>query len=600
MAIFPAPGPAAQSGVTPGRGLWRDLAIACGCCLLLLTPFLSKPLNIDDPLFVWTAQQITRHPLDFYGFSVSWDSIGGHVQRACDFIQNPPLAAYLLAGAGALLGWSEPALHAVMLLPTLGCVAGVYMLARRFVRHPLAATLLLLVTPAFLVSATTLMCDVPMLCCWVWAVELWLAGSAAVGHRGWLPLAGVAVSAGVLTKYSAVSLVPLLAVQAVLFPSARWITRLVQAGSLLIPLGVLIAYDHYTAMRYGHGLFFGATRFSTQDHGNGACPISVRTLDGLAYVGGCLLPAAAVNWTVLRWRGRLVGCGLAMAAVLAAGMLFVPASDWALTAAHGAGPVAALLPAAWGYYLQCGLLMWAGVLALLPLVAVGRSAGFWPARMRLFLSLWVGGVFVFAAYVNWAMNVRSLLPLAPAVCIAAVAAAERCDRARIRVAVALASLCGVFSIWVTAADTSAARNARAAAEQVRGWLAAQQASPSDRQVFFGGHWGFQYYLQPAGLKPMVSDAWAYHAGDLLIIPRNNFLTKPPDLLGRLRLVGQWHVGTRSALATTCYSSNAGFYHSPGYRLPFVVGSIPSEAIAVWEVVRAPAAGGPSSVPASSR
>ena len=41
-------------------------------CLLLLGPFLGKAVHVDDPLFVWAAQQICRHPLDFYGFSVNW------------------------------------------------------------------------------------------------------------------------------------------------------------------------------------------------------------------------------------------------------------------------------------------------------------------------------------------------------------------------------------------------------------------------------------------------------------------------------------------------------------------------------------------------
>ena len=30
--------------------------------LALLGPFLAKPFNIDDPLFIWAARQIHAHP----------------------------------------------------------------------------------------------------------------------------------------------------------------------------------------------------------------------------------------------------------------------------------------------------------------------------------------------------------------------------------------------------------------------------------------------------------------------------------------------------------------------------------------------------------
>src|SRR5262249_26838380 len=40
--------------------------------LVALLPFLAKPFNIDDPLFLWAAKQIHAHPGDPYGFNVEW------------------------------------------------------------------------------------------------------------------------------------------------------------------------------------------------------------------------------------------------------------------------------------------------------------------------------------------------------------------------------------------------------------------------------------------------------------------------------------------------------------------------------------------------
>ena len=94
---------------------------------LFYVPFLTKALHIDDPLFVWTAQHLRHHPLDFYGFDVNWSGV---VRPMSQITKNPPLACYYLALAGSILGWSEPALHLAMLLPALGAIAGAYVLAR--------------------------------------------------------------------------------------------------------------------------------------------------------------------------------------------------------------------------------------------------------------------------------------------------------------------------------------------------------------------------------------------------------------------------------------------------------------------------------------
>src|SRR5262245_59642932 len=138
----------------------RDLTILSLALFLCLAPFLGKAVHLDDPLFLWSARQIQEHPLDPYGFQVNWDS----VDTPADYvIQNPPLASYYLAGVSALLGWNEYVLHLAFLMPALAAAWGLYFLARRFCRHPLEAALMGTLTPVFLVSATTLMCDVTML-----------------------------------------------------------------------------------------------------------------------------------------------------------------------------------------------------------------------------------------------------------------------------------------------------------------------------------------------------------------------------------------------------------------------------------------------------
>src|SRR5947199_3829088 len=152
-------------------------------------------------------------------------------------MQHPPLCSYYLAAIGSIFGWSEISLHAAFLFWATMSILGTFALAQRFCRlegrapaspssqelrppdkrtnaAPFQAALLTLFTPIFLVSATTVMCDVMMLALWIWALELWLAG---LDRRQWwcLLVSAALISAAALTKFFGLALLPLPAVSPV-------------------------------------------------------------------------------------------------------------------------------------------------------------------------------------------------------------------------------------------------------------------------------------------------------------------------------------------------------------------------------------------------
>ncbi|MEA2708443.1 MAG: hypothetical protein QOF78_1044, partial [Phycisphaerales bacterium] len=184
MPFAPA-APAAAVAAAAARDVAQELPVGLGklaanprlivtlACLLLLLPFLSKPLHIDDPMYVWAAESIRAQPLNPYGFAVNWSST---LAPMADEMKNPPLVCYYLAGAITLLGNSEQALHLAMLLPAIGLILGTYQLAKELGGRPMLAAVATLATPVFLLSATTIMCDVAMVCAYVWAVYFWVRG----------------------------------------------------------------------------------------------------------------------------------------------------------------------------------------------------------------------------------------------------------------------------------------------------------------------------------------------------------------------------------------------------------------------------------------
>lgn len=546
------------------RATRRDRWIAALAVVLPLALFSGKAFTIDDPLFLWLAQHLAAEPFDFYGFEVNWY---GTPMGMWEVTKNPPLTGYYLALVGSVFGWSERALHLAFLLPAAACALATYGLAQRFSRHPLAATLVGLATPVFLVSSTNVMSDGPMLALWCWALLLWvrfLDGRGAA--HGWAA-AALAGLAGV-TKYFALALLPLFVAYALLRrrPWTRW------APPLVVPVALWAGYQLVTASLYGRGLLLDAAQYATTEHWEGGgTALWARTSIGLAFAGGCLLPALA--YLPLLAPRALVAALLVLAAAGAA--LGASFESWSAIA-----PSLVDAPP-WHYAAQYALLS-VGGLALLGLVAHDLR------RRRdadaALLALWVLGTFFFATYVNWVNNGRSNLPMAPALGILVARRwSERAgDRSPLAGGGALAfAAAAAVALCATWADARWAGGVRTAAREL-----ARENTRAGEPLYFLGHWGFQWYMEEAGAVAVDLNDQHLRPGDRLVLPMpgNNTHVYPPPrgLAQHARRDDPTPAGPR----TMSRLSGAGFYASNIGPLPFVfAGGLVEDVYLVGNVVQ---------------
>lgn len=573
-----------RAGVRSGPpiAVWLSLAT-----IFLLAPFLDKPWHIDDPLFLWSARQIHRAPADFFGCPVNWK---GMVQPLAQVTQNPPLQCYFLAGGAALGGWHERWLHGLQLLPAVGCVLGAWSMARRLTKRAELAALLVLTSPLFLVSATTVMCDLLLLCLWLWSLILWWDG---LDRRSGVRLAGSSLLIGfaVLTKYFGIALVPLLLL-VTLVRRRKLTTELLW---LLPPSLLLAGYDSLTAHLYFEGGFSQAVKYARQSAptpGWGArC---WKGITALAYAGGgslgllCLLPA------LLR-SGWKLGAGL-----LAGGLLIwgIQAGNPELLRPQGSRAVT------WDLAVQAGLFVSVG--SFVVWLCLNDMWQTWRTRASLgdaqnaaaalsgsvLLAAWLLGTLIFAGGVNWTINGRSLLPLIPA---AGILVARRSERESVPwtpgwlrwlpagkvlgrgwqhlfgsfrpAALALLILPGGMIGWLVAqADYSAAQAQRQAAH-----LALEVPIQAGKRCWFDGHWGFQYYMEAGGGMPLAQHGPTLRAGEYVVLPTNNTLNShlPAEALEiqqNFQIVCSNWAYTQSAVR------RAGFYSDLWGPLPYVLGS----------------------------
>jgi hypothetical protein len=530
-----------------------------GITLLCLLPFSGRAFHVDDPLFVWSGQQIAKHPLDPYGFQVVWDN---YSEPMADITKNPPLACYYAAAIGSIAGWSERALHLGFLLPAIALVLGTYRLSIRFTGSPLVASAAALLTPGVLVSASSVMSDVMMLAFWIWSAVLWMEGFDE-GKWSYLIASSLLLALAALTKYFGICLLPLLLV----YSTARKRGLGWWALYFLVPIVLLAAYQRWTTVLYGHGMFSDAFTFAHIEQSvNGKPSFFTSALVGISFVGGCTLIALFLSPLFWNWKKLIVAlCVSAVCTLtLARGWVGLGHYDVVVRECFRSG------------WITPGVQLTIAIFIGFVVFSLGiAELQQWRNADSLFLGLWLIGTFIFAGFVNWSVNGRSVLPLIPA---AGILLARRLDklsfdqtwRNQRRVVLALA-LSGVISLWVTKADAEWANSARQASQIIQ-----HQIDKRTHVVWFMGHWGFQYYVQLWGAQPMDFLRSDTSAGDVLIVPESNATSYTLPSPQYVATSGLLRINLQQPLSTMRWREGAGFYSSFYGFVPFAFGKPATE------------------------
>ena len=185
----------------------KQILVVTLLVLALRLPFLNQAIQGDDVYYLYGAQHAQSDPLHpnhaRYVFLGEMVDMRGH--------PHPPLNAWVLAALLAIVGdIREPVFHAAYILFSLIAAFSALALARRFTAHPLAATLLFLVTPGFVVNGNSLESDLPFVAFWLASIALFVY---AVDRRSMALLAGacLAMALAALAAYQAIVMVPILA-----------------------------------------------------------------------------------------------------------------------------------------------------------------------------------------------------------------------------------------------------------------------------------------------------------------------------------------------------------------------------------------------------
>jgi hypothetical protein len=540
------------------------LTLLAVICIASLAPFAAKAYHIDDTLFLKLAKQIQQHPLDFFGFQVNWHFTP---QPMAQVTRNPPLWGYALAAAASVLGFGEIGLHVFAMVPAVFAIWGTYRLAERCTTRPLFAAIVTLFMPAFLVSSTGLMCDTPMLALWMWSVVWWLEGLDKASAAK-LACSAILIGLCALTKYFGISLVPLLLVYTV----AQRKRVSLEVGALLIPIIMFSAYQAVTYFLYEQNLLYGALAFARDVQARAAASASLwwRLLLGLSFLGGSAVGLLFFAPFLLKTRALVYW----VASIGVVAWIF-----------HVSSPNTDIYPLI-AKRMQSIVLGHQAVFATIGLGVIAlASVDWWRRRdsMSLLLWLWVIGVYLFTAVINWTANVRSILPAVPAVAILIARAIERAEirLPRSRLAIPVVAT-GIIEFAVGYADERLADCSRTGAEKA---LALLSGRPG--RIWFEGHWGFQYYMEQGGATALdAANTGKIRKGDYVVVPMQNADVR--DLLpDQFRELPGLRIEACRWCATQDRRVGAGFYASGDGPAPFVFGRVPPQDFKVYERINEP-------------
>ncbi len=540
----------------------RDRVVLVAAVLGLTVPFLATPYHIDDDIYLKGAQQILRTP---------WSPLGGtqkmlgEVMPTYHFTQHPPLVSYLIALVDVTTGGlSEIRLHLAFLVFPLLAALAFHGLARRFTRHPLEASLLLVGTPVFLVSSHGIMTDLPFLAL---ALSATAAFVQAVDGRGarFFAAGGLLLALACFTQYRGLMLAPLLVGYA-------WLQgrRRAQAAGATAPALLLVGLWSLSNARD-----LGVVHLS--DAGSWIAFAPDRMIhDAIAYValvGGVTLFPLFLLWALRRTLAR-ADTGIAVVAATAAA---------AVSSTQGYGVAQTSL---FVVFLVSGIVTtWAFVpsrqfavryLAALRVLPAGE-----PVRDELFLVGMVSITLLSQVVLNLFASARSILLAAPFLVLLLVRRIESQvpavvgARRTLRVGVALTVACGLA---ISIADYQFAVAERDLARSLKARLAGQG------RVWFSGEWGFRHYMEKAGFEYATVDGTGTVAGDLLVMPEVPCpAALAPTFSERLRLEDAVVSERRFPIKIMSFQDRAGFYSNFHGLLPYSFSRRPLESARVFRI-----------------
>ena len=470
----------------------------------------TKPVVVDDTAYLLRAQYIAEHPADPYGGTLFWNSAP---EPAMDVLA-PPLLPYWLALGMRLFGEHLFALK-LWLFPFAWLLcASMCALLRRFAGGAERPGLILFA--AAIVPLFNFMLDLPALAIGTAAVAVFLCAN---DRKIWpaAVLVGVLMALAMQTKYS------MLVVPAVI----GWV-GLTHRRILPALVAILVAVDLCAYWELAMAEQYSQSHFLLHSRGELGGSVDANEVNVWEKAAAFVDKRAALPLPLLAQLGGLSFGILVWQIWIVLGRRWL---FWPIVGVLFSTLVAVLFltysqtvlyPEAIGAYLILDLpTVLFGTVSLLLFALLGVGCGYLllrdtPRRTLIFLAGWL------------------LIEIAACLVLSPFPAARRVLGVEVVMALMAARVAARFGVidatrqtkrWllltalIPAVVVASVDNWDAWPEKVLAERAAEVVQPAAGEtVWFRGHWGFQWYCERSGMRPVVVNQSRLRKGDWLVYP----------------------------------------------------------------------------------
>jgi hypothetical protein len=549
--------------------LHRDLAFLVLVVVVCALPFIDQPFHMDDNFYMDMARNAQSSPLfpndTFYAF---------HGESAPDVASHshPPLQTYFLALIQHSFGegpGKERTYHLLALVFPILAVLAFYFICARVLERPLWPALLLACSPLFLVMQHSMMADVPTLAFWLAAIAafLWAVDSR---RKSFYAASALFQFAAMFASYQSFSLIPLLA----FFQLRRkgrafgWVSLLFAPAAVAV--WFLINYMHY------HRMLLSGTLWWIQSRSSASLDAVVTKLIAVLEFQGWLIifPFFLLYLYARGWKGRLPTLAALAAAFLA--QLVIPEYRLLEKAVFIIG-------------------IMAGSFVVMRMAAHFRDSfgseesvlGLAPVEGQ-FIGLWYFGVMAYCVLILTEGSARYILPLVPPLLICffrQLEVAEATEYRKSSIPLFNSSILASGSLVISLAWGMALSQADQEFARIYPRIANEFTRiTGGRKSFYGGEWGFRYYMSQAGAQQLPIDESRVSGGSYIVLPRLALPYPVPASLKSMTLPIQtltYNVNT--PLRILDRQTHAGFYSTGWGMIPFSFSRQPVEDLEIRQV-----------------
>jgi len=561
----------------PSTGV-NDILILTGSFLVLHIPFLSQAFIIDDGAFIDQALHILKNPAGPYSFDI-------HLEEVFNFFRyfaNPPGFAYFLAAMIKFFGRSEIALHSVCLIFSYIALLAMYALSQEITGRGLYGSLLLLVTPTFLLSSHTVMPDVPAMAFYILAIFLFLRAMDQDELQLYV-LSGIVVGISSLLKYSALTILPLMLLY-------WFLCRRRTLKPLVTFLIVGLVFGAWCAMSY---FIYGEVHFiSMAVYESSRRPFFMKVIQavaGLIGVGGAtIFPLFLMPWVFILSFGlsRLAG----WSTVLSGGIGFlvaIPAYVFPPLIVYDSAnrALGALLLAP-----GCSVftfVVFRGIHSFkdyLNAVRSNKKTAWISSARSLLLVCWFLGIFIFNIRLLFTTP-KYLVPGLPPLILLLIGVSGQTSRSFPSFPSwqkgAILFTTAALSLMLSVVDSSYGNSHKKFITETL------PARFPDSRIWFNGHWSIRYYSEKMGYNYLGMELSGHtrpKSGDIIFeveeAVRHDI---PAVLVPRIKERGRENVFPPLPVLLTSSTMKAGYWSHGLGVLPYVITDMPMSTFVTYEV-----------------